>query len=120
MENEKQIIIDGVNVSECQDFYISSADTKCCNCESDNTQFLACKNNPNCYYKQLAHKTQEYEDLKFCTESLSFKYKKCYSILEEIEKVCLDDTYTFADGTQIRYDSLDDILNIINKAKGGK
>lgn len=38
--------------------------------------------------------------------------------LEEIEKVCLEDTYTFADGTQIRYDSLDDILDIINKAKG--
>ena len=37
--------------------------------------------------------------------------------LEEIEKVCLEDTCTFADGTQIRYDSLDDILNIINKAK---
>ena len=68
--------------------------------------------------KDLSCKTQEYEDLKFCTEILSFKYKKCYSILEEIEAVCLEDTYIFADGTQIRYDSLDDILNIINKAKG--
>lgn len=67
--------------------------------------------------KDLSHKTQEYEDLKFCTEILSFKYKKCYSILEEIEAVCRADTYIFADGTQIRYDSLDDILNIINKAK---
>lgn len=38
--------------------------------------------------------------------------------LEEIEKVCLVDTRTFADGTQIRYDSLDDILDIINKARG--
>ena len=38
--------------------------------------------------------------------------------LEEIKKVCIEDTREFADGTQVRYDSLDDILNIINKAKG--
>lgn len=44
----------------------------------------------------------------------------CYrKALEEIEKVCLEDTRTFADGTQMRYDSLDEILDIINKAKGG-
>ena len=44
---------------------------------------------------------------------------ECYhKALKEIEKVCLEDTYTFADGAQIRYDSLDDILNIINKTKG--
>lgn len=40
------------------------------------------------------------------------------NIISEIKNVCLEDTRTFADGTQIRYDSLDDILNIINKAKG--
>ena len=67
--------------------------------------------------EDLSRKTQEYEDLKFCTEILSFKYKKCYSILEKIEAVCRADTYTFADGTQIRYDSLDDILDIISEAK---
>lgn len=43
----------------------------------------------------------------------------CYcKALEEIEQECLNDTYTFADGKQIRYDTLDDILNIINEAKG--
>lgn len=48
---------------------------------------------------------------------LNEKYEKLKKALEEIKKVCLEDTYTFADGTQIRYDSLDDILGIINKAK---
>lgn len=67
--------------------------------------------------EDLSRKTQEYKDLKLCTESLSFKYKKCYSSLEKIEAVCRADTYTFADGTELRYDTLDDILNIINKAK---
>lgn len=38
--------------------------------------------------------------------------------LEEIEEVCLKDTYTFADGKQLRYDTLDEILSIINKVKG--
>ena len=48
------------------------------------------------------------------------KREEVEKALEEIEKVCLEDTRTFADGTQIRYDSLDEILDIINKAKGGE
>ena len=42
------------------------------------------------------------------------RYRKA---LEEIKKVCIEDTREFADGTQIRYDTLDDILNIIDKVK---
>lgn len=51
---------------------------------------------------------------------LNEKYDKLKQALEEIEKVCLEDTRTFADGTQMRYDSLDEILDIINKAKDGE
>lgn len=43
------------------------------------------------------------------------RYRKA---LEEIEKICLEDVHTFADVTQLRYDSLDKILDIINKVKG--
>ena len=42
------------------------------------------------------------------------------NIISEIKNVCQEDTRTFADGTQIRYDSLDEILDIINKAKDGE
>lgn len=42
------------------------------------------------------------------------RYRKA---LEEIEEVCIKDTREFADGTAVRYDSLDEILDIINKAK---
>ena len=49
------------------------------------------------------------------TETDADRYLKA---LEEIEKVCIEDTREFADGTQLRYDSLDEILDIINKAKG--
>lgn len=69
---------------------------------------------------------QEIEELKserFTRESLISmqekdidRYRKA---LEEIEKVCLEDTHTFADGTELRYDSLDEILDIISKAKDG-
>lgn len=43
------------------------------------------------------------------------RYRKA---LDEIESICLEDVHTFADGTELRYDSLDDILDIINNAKG--
>lgn len=82
--------------------------------------------------KQLARKTQEYEELKAYTQrqenqretyykeflKLSQECDRYRRALEEIEKVCLEDTRTFADGTQVRYDSLDDILDIINKVIG--
>lgn len=79
----------------------------------------------NCYFKQLARKTQECEELKAYAQRQENQREEYYKeflkkdkALEEIEAVCLEDTRTFADGTQVRYDSLDEILNIINKAKG--
>ena len=46
---DKQIIIDGVDVSGCE-WYSSTSYFKPCN---------GCKNTPNCYYKQLAREKQE-------------------------------------------------------------
>lgn len=88
---------------------------------------------------ELVHKTQECErsrkrisDLEeriinhsneveeYCSR-LADKNKKCEKyeqVLEEIEKVCIEDTRIFADGTEVRYDSLDKILDIISEAKG--
>ena len=116
----KQIIIHGVDVSRCSWCDYFGLTTPYCSINDD--EDLACKDNPNCYFKQLARKTQECEELKRkvelmkdCPDCKVDEYKKA---LDEIEKVCLEDTYTFADGTQIRYDSLDEILNIINKVKG--
>lgn len=42
------------------------------------------------------------------------------NIISEIKKVCIENTWIFADGTAIRSDSLDDILNIIKSAKDGE
>ena len=70
---DKQMIIDSVDVSEC-DFLIISNDKQLCHCiKSDlfggiefveNAKNGNCKDNPNCYYKQLKRKEQECEELK--------------------------------------------------------
>ena len=74
MEN-KQIIIDGVDVNGCT--YIIpphkqcpnkpmpyAKETSCIACKEHNTKRNFCKNNPNCYYKQLKRKEKECEELK--------------------------------------------------------
>lgn len=74
MTDKEQIIIDGVNVSGC---YLKNEDGDCAlsyaDLYSDSKELqygLYCGDNPNCYFKQLARKTQECEELK---EKLKFK-----------------------------------------------
>ena len=67
MTSKEPIIIDGMDVSKCQDFYYSFYQGKIslrCNCDCDNTKSLFCSDNQDCYFKQLARKTQECEELK--------------------------------------------------------
>ena len=125
--DKEQIMINGVDVNRCIDF--NKRDKVSCY----HILYDKCNENPNCYFKQLARKTAECEELlkenqqlrNSLSDSLMFKFtgqenetNRYRKALEEIEKVCLEDTRTFADGTQVRYDSLDEILDIINKAKG--
>lgn len=50
---DKQIIVDGVDVSECEDYgYRWKARYWCHNCDEPCTDY------PNCYYKQLKRKEQ--------------------------------------------------------------
>ena len=58
---DKQIIIDNVDVSGCE-FYIDSKNLEF-NCKQTPQSYF-CKNQPNCYYKQLKRKEQECEMLK--------------------------------------------------------
>ena len=51
---DKQLMIDGVDVSGCVQF---TQEGDCCNLGG------GCKGWPNCYYKQLARKTQELETI---------------------------------------------------------
>lgn len=92
---DKQIIIDGVDVSVCklynEDNGVVAPDgtaerTELCYLTND-----YCENNPNCYYKQLKRKEQA---------------------LDEIEK--------YLDAQQKYFDGEDhhNLLDIINKVKG--
>ena len=64
MSEEKEIIINGVNVSECKHLYIPQ-ETKICQCLICETgEFVQCKRESNCYFKQLKRLQQENEDLK--------------------------------------------------------
>ena len=59
MEN-KEIYIDDVDVSECEHY----EDLNCFAYRDSCGYPLDCKDNPNCYYKQLKRKEQECEELK--------------------------------------------------------
>lgn len=78
---DKEIIIDGVDVAGCKYFnrFRSICHNKnlCCDCEK----------NQVCYYKQLARKEQECEELKKNNQILCDLYKNVDSCLQKrIEK----------------------------------
>ena len=67
---DKQIIINGVNVSGCEKQGETIAGITCGNSERIRfaneiiTKHKLCKDNPNCVYKQLKAKEQELEELQ--------------------------------------------------------
>ncbi len=134
----KPIYLDGINVSKC-DFYdrdkkycltlkmypkgfknpsCFSGDFQQCIQDSKTCPNTFCHNNPNCYFKQLARKTQECEELKDKIKKLrknlaleieiNDRYRKA---LEEIEEY-LDAQQKYFDGEDYH-----NLLDIINKAK---
>lgn len=126
MADKEQIIIDGVDVSGClfyQSNFEEDYDVRIKHFCSNWHNCCKSSNNQNCYFKQLKRKEQEGEVLKsesFTREELITlqekdinRYRKA---LEEIEKIVSKNYYddTWAD-ISIK---LDDILNIINNAKG--
>lgn len=73
---DKEIIIDGVDVSDCNVHYLQyGTDIAMCGHEvqQDDNSYIAvqCCLRPNCYYKQLARKTQECEHLNTENEILN-------------------------------------------------
>lgn len=104
---DKQIIIDGVNVLECEHYEYKSL--KDCemrypesgDCEIGLINYLfngnldmekLCVDNPNCYYKQLARKTQECESLKQEIEILQNNFdtatRDCNDEIEILKQEC--------------------------------
>ena len=86
---DKQIIIDGVNVSKCN--YFNNTDKSYCEECCSEFGCAICNDRPNCYYKQLVRKEEEYEELrqyhnKCCIE---FENEK-QELLEKYNQVSRD------------------------------
>ena len=141
MTDKEQIIIDGVDVSKCE-FYMHYDYGKFshgCSLHKDMFGLPVCCDIADCckdcYFKQLARKTQECEELKkqletseewrIKAESLNEKLElrnTCYrKALEEIEKQCKcygRSKYTQEFDREYGGELDTNILDIINKAKG--
>ena len=122
----KKIIIDGVDVNGCR-FLVNRFSDRTDYCCSELDTLLKCTKR-NCYFKQLARKTQECKELKAYAqrqENQREKYYKEYlkksKALEEIEKEVVINCEEICgkkveNCTDISCSSIR-ILDIINKAK---
>lgn len=102
---DKQIIIDGVDVSGCE-FLIIEKDKQMCRCIKadlfggiefvENAKNGNCQDNPNCYYKQLKAKEQECEKIKEDNATLFDKAiearKECTDLKEQLFLLQIDYT----------------------------
>lgn len=128
MTDKEQIMIDGVDVSKCEHWNI------CKQCElsqlPQSNYELLCKDNPHCYFKQLARKTQECEELKKKIETYkcstnchkyieAARYRKALEEIEGIVKLdcdyCKENCYNQHCDEDCNTQAT---LDIISRAKG--
>lgn len=162
MTDNEQIMIDGVDVSGCADFITemtvpdSYAFVKLKNrcfqeCKYDQTAeqdvYLPCRDNPNCYYKQLQRKEKECEEVsneieelnvkyetvvnlakknadsnEYCLQELEKENQKLKQALDEIEELISDDKFIrcpINDDVNCNYFTRNKILDIITKQRTG-
>ena len=80
---DKQIIIDGIDVSKCI-YFQQEDDEYTCGAEECNGAIVACRACDNCYYKQLKRKEQECETL---ASQLDFEVQKKECLEQECEEL---------------------------------
>ena len=86
---DKQMIIDDVDVSKCN--YFNNTDKSYCEECCSEFGCAICNDRPNCYYKQLARKEQECDELKHevelmmdCASCKVDEYKQTLTEIKEI------------------------------------
>nr|DAY81750.1 MAG TPA: hypothetical protein [Caudoviricetes sp.] len=115
---DKEIIIDGIDVRKCiyailpkkqcpmkSMFY--AKETSCIACKEHNTKRNFCKNNPNCYYKQLKRKEQALDEIE---KNIKAMNNECF-----YDDICDCNNCDMKNGCS--YYRKFKILNIINKVK---
>ena len=81
---DKQMIIDDVDVSKCN--YFNNTDKSYCEECCSEFGCAICNDRPNCYYKQLARKEEECEELKEDRERWKSNFNGKVSAIEELLK----------------------------------
>ena len=122
---DKQIIIDGVDVSGCE--YIIpphkqcpnkpmpyAKETSCFACKEHNTKLNFCKNNPNCYYKQ--HKRDEQRIVEL-NKTIKAKEQECEKLetARHLIEISRDNWEYRAKSKERECESLDRWLPIISR-----
>ena len=113
---DKQIM-DDVDVSGCehlteiQGCWLSTCDYLK---HKGNITSKVCKYNPNCYFKQLARKTQECEQIKEKYEALKLENQEGYEIVAELKHECeeLKKELNGSEKWRIKAESLNEKLSI--------
>ena len=81
-------------------------ETSCIACKEHNTKLNFCKNNPNCYFKQLQRLKEENENLKYENEVLKIKYEAIKqingSLMEGISKDVLKFSHEYIEKEQTK------------------
>lgn len=121
-QDKEQIIIDGVDVSRCVSFDKLNGQNICCyeDTREDKLPFANfCVENKDCYYKQLARKTQECEKYEQAFDSIVATIKDL-----ENENIVTFPDFSLKENCKIIMGQCNEgyrqIINIINKAKGQK
>ena len=95
---DKKIYINGVNVSECS-YAITpkrqcpnkpmpyAKETSCIGCKEHNTKLNFCKNNPNCYYKQLQRLKEELRTDKIYSSQIEELEESLQHVKAENERI---------------------------------
>lgn len=126
----KEIIIDGVDVSECygKTPYKNDYGQVQCKCfrflSDDNETYLLgiCEQHPYCHYKQLKRKEKECEELKNCDKTLIYKqarnnFEKLNKYKQALQEI--KDKVEYLQRFQSEYDYVDlnCILQIISEVE---
>ena len=77
MTDKEQIMINGIDISGCEYACNTAFGKK--GCKHPMMKNIYCSENPNCYFKQLTRKIQEYEELQVA-------YNKAQDILGRIDR----------------------------------
>jgi hypothetical protein len=82
---DRQIIIDGIDVSKCI-YFQQEDDEYTCGAEECNGAIVACRACDNCYYKQLKRKEQKFDKSKLLLQTI-IETNKIYPLQNNLLKL---------------------------------